>query len=368
MNLQATIWIYGGGPGSGCHGPDCGRPSLGNQTLPTTSLVPTTAPETPKKWRKYNPNAVAGYFRHGTTIADMYKTLAAKEGEWHPISDFETRHAGKANIGYRVQELKYTGKRSGRWTIERSGDQVRIFLNKKGEERETLSDQNLSLAESTAKKFIELQDKGQTWKSKELFDSYYKEMGVSARARSKMEDAIEHWTGSSNSNGAQRLRSVAMNYYKRNPEDEYTNGYDKVIGTIPNKAKEIEPALMALKAYTAAYAKIKGVNVVYRGVGGDPGQAIKDSLKGADSVALPINSLSSWSTNIQTAKGFGSVAFKMKVDPDNIWAMKAATPWLFDNHSNENEVIVGARLPKEVFHKGDVLVKKSSYEWGNWGD
>jgi hypothetical protein len=25
MNLAATIFIYGGGPGSGCTGPDCGR-------------------------------------------------------------------------------------------------------------------------------------------------------------------------------------------------------------------------------------------------------------------------------------------------------------------------------------------------------
>lgn len=25
MNLQATLFLYGGGPGSGCQGPDCGR-------------------------------------------------------------------------------------------------------------------------------------------------------------------------------------------------------------------------------------------------------------------------------------------------------------------------------------------------------
>ena len=27
MNLATTIWIYGGGPGSGCTGPNCGRPT-----------------------------------------------------------------------------------------------------------------------------------------------------------------------------------------------------------------------------------------------------------------------------------------------------------------------------------------------------
>ncbi len=29
MNLATTIWLYAGGPGSGCAGPNCGRPSTG---------------------------------------------------------------------------------------------------------------------------------------------------------------------------------------------------------------------------------------------------------------------------------------------------------------------------------------------------
>ena len=28
MNLSCTIWIWAGGEGSGCHGPNCGRPTI----------------------------------------------------------------------------------------------------------------------------------------------------------------------------------------------------------------------------------------------------------------------------------------------------------------------------------------------------
>jgi hypothetical protein len=31
MNLATTLTIYGGGPGSGCRGPNCGRPSIGGK-------------------------------------------------------------------------------------------------------------------------------------------------------------------------------------------------------------------------------------------------------------------------------------------------------------------------------------------------
>ena len=43
MNLAAAIEINAGGPGSGCHGPNCGRPSVDN-------FAETKHRDTPKGW------------------------------------------------------------------------------------------------------------------------------------------------------------------------------------------------------------------------------------------------------------------------------------------------------------------------------
>jgi hypothetical protein len=293
----------------------------------------------------------------------MYKTLVAKEGEWHPISDFETRHAGKANIGYRIQELKYTGKRSGLWTVERSGDQVRIFVNKKGDIQQPVqTDQQLDRAAQAAKDYMALQKKyGETKvpyeESKALFNSYFKDMGVSTKSRNAMELAVRMWTGSVHNAEAQALRRVCVDFYNRDPKDEYTNGHSNSLTSqkIEEKAITMRSAVMALKAYTSAYAAQHNVNMVYRGVTGNYGDKVKKALANGDSVSVPMNCASSWSSKKSTASDFGGgVVFKMKIDPDNVWAAKAATPWLFSAHSHEDEYIVGTKMPKEVFKKSDI--------------
>lgn len=41
MNLQSTIELFAGGPGSGCKGPNCGRPSTGGSLISRSGLGKT---------------------------------------------------------------------------------------------------------------------------------------------------------------------------------------------------------------------------------------------------------------------------------------------------------------------------------------
>jgi hypothetical protein len=341
------------------------------KTQTTTAPLQAPPPDTGGKWRTYNPNNVGGYFRKGTTIAQMYQTLAAKEGQWHPIADFEQKHAGGPNILNRIQEMKYTGQRSGRWTVEKSGDSVRIFLAKAGDVKQTvLTDKQVATAKDLVDKVQALKaDQALsgviTDKMKTAFAQYYTAMGVSSQSQILMEKAIKDWTYSAHGTEAQGMRQVAMQFYNRKAEGEYTDGVTNNIkdGTAGSKAEAMKDGVMAMKAYASEYARQAGVNVVYRGLSGKVAQSIKDAIAGgATKVNIPMNALSSWSEKKGTAQSFskdysGGVIVKMKIDPDNVWAVHAATPWLFSAHSNEAEYIVGAKQARETFDVKDITVK-----------
>ena len=115
MNLLSAIKIYGGGPGSGCHGEDCGRPL-------------SAQPKQPAGWRKYDPRKVGGFFRKGTRIANMYEKL--QDGKWHPKSEFATEGA---NVEARFRELRYTGDRANLWTLRIRENEVQLIMRDKNE-------------------------------------------------------------------------------------------------------------------------------------------------------------------------------------------------------------------------------------------
>ena len=52
MNLSSTVSIYGGGVGSGCHGPNCGRPSIGLKKISSTDRKSLAALYPALKYRK----------------------------------------------------------------------------------------------------------------------------------------------------------------------------------------------------------------------------------------------------------------------------------------------------------------------------
>jgi hypothetical protein len=377
LNLFATIELYGGGEGSGCN-PEvgkCGRPPGSGKPpeVTTAEHVPAVVekpkkPSKPREW-KHREHLVGGYFRHGTTVAKVYQTLLENEGKWTPSSLFPRQMEG-------VQTVKKAGKETGRWHVERSGDQVRMFLKKAGEVAQIQeTDQQVSRAAKLANDYITLQKKyGDNIpfnESKALFSSYYQDMGVDTQSRMLMESAVKDWTGSPHYQDAQGWRKVAMDFYQRSAVDEYTSGNPNQMvpgGAATATAEKMKAGVMAMKAYASAYANAHDVHTVYRGINGPVAAKIKEALANAEVVNVPMNVLSSWSSSREQARkfakgGMGGIVLKMKIDPDNVWAVHRATPWLFSSHSNESEYVVGVRKPTEQFSKNDIEDANPEYSW-----
>lgn len=159
MNLAATVAIYGGGPGSGCNPavaePGCGRPrtskALGFLPRPTAMLPPKSekkngwitmphksAPHVPdvvkqkRDWRrKVFKTKPGGYFRAGTFTAKLHQELSAHPNEWKSISELMKKH-GAASAHGAIFALRDVGKNTGKWTIERHGDLIRLVPTEKG--------------------------------------------------------------------------------------------------------------------------------------------------------------------------------------------------------------------------------------------
>lgn len=317
------------------------------------------------KWRQYNPNAVGGYFRQGTAIATIYQTLTSKEGQWFSVNEIKKGLEGKstANIDNRFNELKYTGKRSGKWSVEVSGDNARIFLTKGGEKSavQDVKEDQQSIAVKYATQAV--QAKG-PWEKDLALANMFKEMGISQNSSVSLTHGVKSWTGSSDSGGAQAWRSVAMQYYNREPKDEFVE-YNKVIGTNNNlsTANKMKDAAMALKAFSAEYARQNKVNVVYRNVGGKQGQEVIQAMRGAiaagkSKIQISLNSLSSWSDRKDLSIG-GPIKLRMKIDPDNVWAIHEASPEMFTAYKGEHEYVIGVHSPKETFSLDDISVDAS---------
>jgi hypothetical protein len=330
------------------------------------SLKQTFLDKTPKD------NRAGGYFLHSSTIGKLYNSLTKTEGEWTKISTLEEQHGGKASIKNRVGTLKSIGNWVGRWTVEVSGDSVRMFVNKgeqvvkqsaKSEEQETHEQQ---LASGLAKEYIaagKYTGGGYVPEgaARPMFEKYYDAMGVTKGSVKSMEQAVKQWTGSVNLENSQAWREVAMKFYGRQPSGEHTGTYSKQIGQPDSttKASLMKDGVMAMKAYASAYARETNLNTVYRGFNA---KDLKKSdfmkeLNETGHVSIPFNSLSSWSESKSTAKNFahsGGVVIAMKVDPDNVWASHSATPWLFSAHSTEREIVIGCKQPVQKFKKEDV--------------
>lgn len=339
--------------------------------------VHTQRDEPPKsKSHKYEkeikPGRAGGYWLHSTVRGKVFDSLEAAKGDWIKIADLqkhEMKSEGQQSVNYSVSAIKRWGQKTGRWSVEISGDQVRMFMASaqssiKPQSMERL-ESNESKATQLAKDYMALNEKyiGKGLyiplsESKGLFDNYYKDMGVSQSSRDNMESAVRRWTETVNEDGPQAMRRVAMDYYGRKASDEHTDGYTNKIdyGTIKSDAGEMKDAVMAMKAYAGAFAKENHITTLYRGVTGKAATAIKDAIEKDGVVRCPVNSLSSWSESKSEAKDFGTVLLKLKVDPDNIWAVHSATPWLFSAHSSEKEFIVGHQQPYEIFKKEDVEI------------
>jgi hypothetical protein len=326
----------------------------------------------PRTWGDPNPKLVGGYFRQGTVLASVYSTLSAKQGEWQSVSKIKTdleQKLGKSLYNISQNTLKQGGKKTGLWTLEISGDNVRIFINQPGTKPQDQNDVNVDkqkIAGDFAKKMLSSMP-GPGYAQSSAFAGFFNQMGVSVESRTALESAIKSWTGTADSREAQNWREVAMNFYGRKPDGDFVSFGSKVMGTPmgAQKAKVMEPAAMAMKAYAGEYAKINNLNVVYRNVSGDQAKAIVDAMRqakatGQTQIKISLNSLSCWSDRPDLSLSSG-IKLRMNIDPDNVWAAHNSSPYLFTAHSNEHEFMIGSHQAQEIFDLKNVSVD-SKYE------
>jgi predicted kinase len=110
LNLQSTINLYGGGPGSGCQGPNCGRPA-GPSSDPRDRFIGIAPPPT-------KPLA------QGQTTEEAWKN---KAGEWDPAREAwhqavaERMIAGVTKVEGRAPEATVLGggQASGKSTMSK---------------------------------------------------------------------------------------------------------------------------------------------------------------------------------------------------------------------------------------------------------
>lgn len=334
---------------------------------------------TPRTWGEPNPKLVAGYFRPGTKIATVYQKLADAQGQWQSYSKLKSdveQQMGKTFYSIGEKTLKKGGKESGMWSVEISGDNIRMFINKAGSKPQTstdVTDSNDKIAAKYAQQAVG--KKMDTMTSEKRHYDMFTEMGVPSGSQMALNAAVKSWTGDNNSPTAQNWRQVAMSYYGRSPEGDYTGSYSKVMGTPEGnqRAEKMAPAAMALKAYSSEYARLNNVTVVYRNIGGKQAneiiQAMKDAeAKGQTQVKIANNSLSCWSDRVNLGIGAGAVKLRMKIDPDNVWAVHSASPHLFSSHPNEREYMIGTHQPLETFDFKDISVETyGNSKWKqNW--
>lgn len=94
MNLAAAISLYGGGPGSGCHGPNCGRP--------------------------------AGPFQSGSGTEKLFNHLS--DGKWATRSFLESKNGSK--LDERIARINWHGQKGG-WHIQTGpNDTLRLVMKK----------------------------------------------------------------------------------------------------------------------------------------------------------------------------------------------------------------------------------------------
>ena len=340
---------------------------------------------TPRTWGDPNPKLVGGYFRSGTVLANVYGTLAKTEGQWQSISSIKSdleKQLGKNLYNISQNTLKQGGKKTGLWSVEVSGDSIRLFINKQGEKPKVddVTDDKQKIAEKYAKMMYDKSKDGSlTNASSEKYHyDFLNQMNAPSGSQLALNSAVRGWTGDNNSPNAQNWRQVAMEYYGRNPSGEYVGSYPKVIGTPKGSenAEKMKPAAMALKAMSSEFAKLNNVNVVYRNIGGQQARDIVTAMRAAEKdgktkIAIANNSLSCWSDRVGMSLT-NTVKIRMKVDPDNVWATHTASPHLFSAHPGEREYMIGTHNPVEVFDFKDITIQDkyssgvTSDEYNKW--
>lgn len=348
MNLKAIASLYFGGEGSGCvpevaesHGTFCGPAKKGPSVNKLTHFG------------KPGSKKIMGLFVASGAMGNLYKTLLS--GEWHKVSDLELNLKAQgleADVKNRLSGLGRIGKRLGPsgWEIQfnKYDGTVRMFTQKDVGVKGEITDQVQKAALMAVQQLIGKSGLD-NYISKQVWQSFMKGAGFSDLSR--MESALDSWSGSANGTKALYWRKVAADFYGRSWKDEYTHqpepsGFDY---------SSLQKQALAVKTLAGQYTKTSGLQYVYRGITGSTADNVATAISQGKVADVPLNSLSSWSTSMEKARGFGPVVLRRAVNPDDVWATSQAMGHLF-SFKSEKEVVMGSKTPTLKFTPDDVHV------------
>ena len=334
--------VKAGGPGSGCHGDNCGRPAIGG-----------------KKGLKYD--KVGHWVPSGPNTTKVFKALQEKgkvnpkkvlpPNKWNLIPKVQTKIQKAANeFGWKLKinnkswSLKFDqgGKKAAAAPEEitktkLSGKVSRDAVNAavKQHAKEVGGYKNLVMMKPQAWPPPDPQVVKQNWKN---LLSLYKKFGMTEQDLIAHRDRVNHWVGASSKSFAAVAQKAV---------------YAQAIGDNKAKAMAIE------KAITEGILRKKyGDSVtLYRGVCCQYAAKAEEKIMQASSVTLKTRGADSWSLSKGVAKGFGSTLLSMKVPVGSV-----ATSFISNKYFIQGEKEFVVAFPKNSFTlKSNQITPKKSY-------
>lgn len=380
--------ILAGGDGSGCneevaesHGTSCGPKKTKEEKEAAKQAKEIAKTEKQKtNFAKYQQGLIGekrllGIWKNTSGEAILYKAMMA--GDSHKLSDLKILLGEKKTSV--TQYLKYVGNAGRRldlWKVElnKYAGTARLVM-KKAEHAAVgqvdITDKQQHAALTAVSKLISNQGLDTSF-SKNVMDQFMKDAGLSTLK--DVSGMVKSWTSSATTEGGTWLRKIASDYYGRPWSSEYSgkdsgaNYYAK--GPVD---KDIQSQTLALKALASAYAQADGTAFVYRGTGVSSEQMkaiVQAKQQESEYAHIPVNALSSWSTNLNKADNFGSgVVIRREVIPEDVWFANKAMAHLFSSHQHENEWIMGSKDVALKVKVSDIWIptKESKPPWETEG-
>jgi hypothetical protein len=113
VNLITTISVYGGGPGSGCTGPDCGRPPLNRTKIPGSLGIPRSdMPQLATKRGEETIDLTPNFLKHMSDSGIPVTTENVPAKNLNPVQD----EVNENNIK-RMMERTTSGERAAQGVV-----------------------------------------------------------------------------------------------------------------------------------------------------------------------------------------------------------------------------------------------------------
>lgn len=357
MKIREAIMLFemmAGGAGSGCN------PEVGVCGPHPKVFDPGSGKGQYAHFGKGSSKKIMGVWVKGTAVADLYTELMT--GDWKKVSDLQKLLDEKghtAKLDYRLYILGAAGKKLGLWDLEyRNGKSEARMVTKKDDAGQTKATQvtgDMAHAAQVAAQQL-LKSGGDVFSSK-VMQEFLKQADVE-KGYEKFRSNMSEWVHSATRTGAMYMKAVAAEYYGSKWSDEYKHGSISPGKNFENVDGELKKTMMAVKNLASEYAKMDGTQYVYRGFSPGYGElkGMLAAAKAGKAIAIPMNSLTSWSTAVNNATDFeGGVVLRQQVQPENVWVASHAMNHLFGTFK-EKEWIMGSKERLMYFKPEDIYI------------